>query len=297
MRGDRKSPVVLFPSSRSGRLREAAHRDDGGHHPPTSADLVRARCPPSRPPPNKGEDDIQLEEAGRVSTQRLPTTSSRRQGVRALRGARGGAALGVLSLDDPVSGARTTTASSAALSRSSDARASSPRTPPSALAFAFPPAPSREFAPRPPSTLCLRPHLKMLRALHTHLSEHRTVTQRGLFSRHLNKTLFPPRAAVNRCLTRDVGLLRCARRALGGPPPARTGPGSLRSEAPRDAGATSLPGTGHLDVPGNIAAVEDPAVEFRSQHEYSSSRKTPSSPNSPTTGVGSSRDGARDRQS
>ena len=114
---------------------------------------------------------------------------------------------------------------------------------------------------------------KMLRALHTHLSEHRTVTQRGLYYllATSDKTLFPTPAAVNRCLTRDcVGLLRCTRRAMGVTAAGRGQvAGSLQIRGPegrwRD---LSLPGAGHLDVPGDIAAVEDPAVEFRSNARY-----------------------------
>jgi meiotic recombination protein SPO11 len=114
---------------------------------------------------------------------------------------------------------------------------------------------------------------KMLRALHAHLSEHRTVTQRGLYYllATSDKTLFPTPAAVNRCLARDcVGLLRCTRRAMGVTAAGRGQvAGSLQIRGPegrwRD---LSLPGAGHFDVPGDIAAVEHPDVEFRSDAKY-----------------------------
>ena len=133
---------------------------------------------------------------------------------------------------------------------------------------------------------------KMLRALHTHLSEHRTVTQRGLYYllATSDKTLFPSPAAVNRCLTRDcVGLLRCTRRAMGVTAAGRGQvAGSLQIRGPegrwRD---LSLPApVTWTSRETSLPSRTPPSSFVPTQGTSSSSRKTPSSPNSPTNGCG-----------
>ena len=295
----RKSPVVLFPSSRSGRLREAAHRDDGGH-PPTSADLVRARCPESaaglwertistgaRRRPGEGFDfadfaDDELtpaETCARIGRSRwrtrsassASTTGTRRHRVLPLRWS----------------------------SRSSDARAaSSPRTPPSALAaFRVPAGAIAEFVyTTPVDPLPTSASEDAPRAPHT-LGEHRCVTQRGLYyllATSTKPSSPPPRSTLPHQRLRRPPKMHAPRR--GRPPPdADKSPEASRSEAPRDIRATSLSGR-HL-TSRDIAAVEDPAgVSFQRKVRPHRRERRRLLQTRQRTGVGSSRDGARDRQ-
>ena len=59
---------------------------------------------------------------------------------------------------------------------------------------------------------------RLLNALHAHLTERRTVTQRGLYYLLASRdpALFPNPQVVNACLQECVSLLRCSRHAMVG---------------------------------------------------------------------------------
>lgn len=59
---------------------------------------------------------------------------------------------------------------------------------------------------------------RVLNALHAHLTERRTVTQRGLYYLLASRdpALFPNPQVVNACLRECVSLLRCSRHAMVG---------------------------------------------------------------------------------
>ena len=100
----------------------------------------------------------------------------------------------------------------------------------------------------------------MLRALHAHLSEHRTVTQRGLY--YLLATSDNPLPHPRRgqpLLTRDRVGLPAARAAPRARPPPDADSREAQIRGPEGA-ARPLSRRRSLDVPGDIAAGEDPTT-------------------------------------
>lgn len=111
---------------------------------------------------------------------------------------------------------------------------------------------------------------RVLDALHVHLSESRTVTQRGLYYllSSSDKDLFPNPGVVNTCLRECVGLLRCSRHAMGITTSSRGQvAGRLHVRGPdgvwKDCAA---PGGGYYVIPGDVGILR--RVELRCDARY-----------------------------